>query len=79
MLARVQEAHSRRRIYGCRRSLKNRLRVLVDSGTDPRDLRREQAAAAEARKAAETAKEILVREAWNAYLEERRHLWGEDH
>jgi integrase len=57
----------------------NRLRVLVDSGTDPRDLRREQAAAADARKAAEKAKDILVREAWDAYIEERRHLWSESH
>jgi integrase len=57
----------------------NRLRVLVDSGTDPRDLRREQAAAAQARKAAENAREILVREAWETYVEERRHLWSESH
>ena len=57
----------------------NRLRVLVDGGTDPRELQREKAAAAVARKAAEQAKEILVREAWDVYVEERRHLWSENH
>jgi integrase len=56
----------------------NRLRVLIDSGTDPRALRREQEAAAMARKAAEEARSVTVREAWDIYLEERRHLWSKN-
>jgi integrase len=57
----------------------NRLRVLVDSGTDPREVRREQQAAATARRTAEKAQAITVRDAWNVYVEERRHLWSEKH
>jgi hypothetical protein len=55
----------------------NRLRVLVDAGTDPRALRRQQEAAVEARRAAEKSHAVTVREAWEAYVEERRHLWTE--
>ncbi len=57
----------------------NRLRVLVDSGKDPRELRREQQTAALARKAAENAQAIIVQDAWDVYIEERRHLWSDSH
>jgi len=60
-----------------------RLRVLVDSGINPNEQRREQdAAKAAARVQAETAQQrqaITVGEAWNAYIEERRPHWSELH
>lgn len=57
----------------------NRLRVLVDSGHDPRELERQQEAEREARKAAAAAVAVMVGEAWTAYLFERRPYWGERH
>jgi integrase len=57
----------------------NRLQVLVDGGRDPREERREQEAAALARKTAEEAQAVTVRAAWDAYVEERRHIWSESH
>lgn len=57
----------------------NRLRVLVDNGTDPREQRREQANAAVVKKATEAARAIKVREAWDAYVEERRQIWSDNH
>jgi len=57
----------------------NRLRVLVDSGHDPRELERQQEAEREARKAAAAAVAVTVGDAWSAYLAERRPHWGERH
>lgn len=60
-----------------------RLKVLVDSGINPNEQRREQdEAKAAARVQAETAQQrqtLTVGEAWTAYLEERRPYWGERH
>lgn len=63
-----------------------RLKVLVDSGTDPRELERQQQAAQAADKAAVAAKveadkvaAVTVGEVWTAYIEQRRPLWGELH
>jgi integrase len=64
-----------------------RLSVLLDSGTDPRELEREQAeakAADDARKEAEraaaaaklAADALTVGQAWARYVEERRPHWG---
>lgn len=66
----------------------NRLRVLVDGKTDPRELEREQAeeaarvlAEAQALAAAATAdaqaQAYTVAQAWSRYLAERRPHWGE--
>ena len=66
----------------------NRLRVLVDNKTDPRELEREQAEEAERRKAdvlaqaeaaaaAQAAKALTVGEVWARYIAERRPHWGE--
>jgi integrase len=74
-------------IEGARAEAK-RLSVMLDAGTDPRELEREQgeakAAAAAARAAQEAAEAALrvadavtVREAWNRYIVERRPHWGE--
>lgn len=65
-----------------------RLSALLDTGTDPRELEREQAeakaaaAAEKAAKAAATAAEnaaaaLTVGEAWARYIAERRPHWGE--
>jgi integrase len=66
----------------------NRLRVLVDNKTDPRELERQQAEAAArvkaeaqaqegAEKAQEAAQALTVGEAWGRYVKERRPQWGE--
>jgi len=56
-----------------------RLKVLVDSGTDPRELERQQQANKAAAKAAATAKALTVGEVWPLYLEhgkpKRRDAW----
>ncbi len=57
----------------------NRLRVLLDSGADPRELERQQAEAKTANKVAAAAAAVTVAEAWAAYLVERRPHWGERH
>lgn len=65
-----------------------RLSVLLDAGTDPRELEREQAesrAAADAEKAAraaaaateEAAAALTVGEAWARYIADRQQHWGE--
>ena len=63
-----------------------RLKVLVDSGQDPREIERQQQAAQAADKAAATAKveadkvaAVTVGEVWTAYIEQRRPFWGELH
>lgn len=63
-----------------------RLKVLVDSGTDPRELERQQQADKAAEKAAAAAKveadkvaALTVGEVWTAYIEQRRPFWGELH
>lgn len=62
------------------------LKMLVDSGTDPREVEREKLAAAAERKAtavaqAEAAKvaALTVGDVWTSYIDERRPFWGELH
>jgi integrase len=64
----------------------NRLRVTLDSGTDPRELDRIKEAAIQAKKEQAAAEAIVnkqkaltVGEVWGAYLQERRPYWGELH
>ena len=55
----------------------NRLRVLLDNGTDPRDIDRQRVldrAKAEKKNLVEA---LTVAEVWAIYLEERRPYWGE--
>ncbi|TXJ07174.1 MAG: DUF4102 domain-containing protein [Alicycliphilus sp.] len=56
-----------------------RLKVLVDSGTDPRELERKQQADKAAAKAAATAQALTVGDVWPLYLEngrpKRRDAW----
>ena len=63
-----------------------RLKVLVDSGQDPREIERQQQAAQAADKAAAAAKveadkaaALTVGEVWGDYIEKRRPFWGELH
>ena len=57
----------------------NRLRVMLDSGTDPRELERQQDNDKAAKATAAAAHAVTVGEAWTAYLESRRPHWGERH
>ena len=56
-----------------------RLKVLVDSGTDPRELERQQQADKAAAKAAAAVQAVTVGKVWALYLEARRPRWGERH
>ena len=58
-----------------------RLAVMLDTGTDPREVERQQQAAVEAAaKVATNASEaVTVGEVWSAYIEERRPKWGTLH
>ncbi|MFC7434327.1 tyrosine-type recombinase/integrase [Hydrogenophaga bisanensis] len=63
-----------------------RLKMLVDSGQDPREIERQQQAAQAADKAAAVAKveadkvaAVTVGEVWADYLEKRRPFWGDLH
>jgi integrase len=62
------------------------LKMLVDGGTDPREVERDRQAAAVEKKAVTAAKlqadkvaALTVGEVWAAYLEERRPFWGDLH
>lgn len=62
------------------------LKMLVDSGTDPREVERDKQAAAVEKKATAAAKveaakvaALTVGEVWSAYIAERRPFWGDLH
>lgn len=57
----------------------NRMRVTLDSGDDPRELERQQQAAAAEKRAAAVADAVTVGDVWIEYLTERRPHWGERH
>ena len=57
----------------------NRLRVVLDAGTDPRELDRRQQAEKAVQKAAEVLRTLTVAEVWAAYIEARRPHWGDLH
>ena len=61
----------------------NRLRVTLDAGTDPREVERDQHAAAVEKKASAVAKlnadkvaALTIGEVWAEYVEQRRPFWG---
>lgn len=54
-----------------------RLKMLVDQGVDPRELKRQQTAEAEAKAIAAARQAVTVGEAWCAYIDARRPHWGE--
>lgn len=57
----------------------NRLRVVLDAGSDPRELDRKQQAEKAVQKAAEALRTLTVAEAWSDYVSERKPLWGARH
>ena len=68
------------------RTQAQRLKMMVDGGTDPREVARDRQAAALEKKAtaaanAQAAKvaALTVGEVWAAYIEERRPYWGDLH
>jgi integrase len=56
-----------------------RLKALTDQGVDPRRLRAEKEAAAEAARLKDRSEAILVGEAWDAYLKHHSKRWGARH
>lgn len=57
----------------------NRLRVLIDSGNDPRELDRKQEAARQEKATSDAVNAITVGEAWELYVEARKPRWGALH
>ena len=57
----------------------NRLRRLLDVGTDPRKLERDQLEAAAAARDNEVRQGVTVAEAWAVYIAERRPNWSAHH
>ncbi len=55
------------------------LKILVDAGTDPRELERQQQAVKAASKAAAAVHAVTVGEVWAVYVDERRPQWGDLH
>lgn len=62
-------------IRGARQEAR-RLQTLIDQGIDPRQDKAEKVAASEAKRAEQRRKGVMVREAWDAYIESRRHKWS---
>jgi integrase len=56
-----------------------RLKALTDQDIDPRDQRRDRAAAAALAHQTARQQDLTVREAWQAYIEARKPKWGERH
>lgn len=54
-----------------------RLKMLVDAGIDPREVKREHLQAKARKAAADTANALTVGEVWQRYCEERRPFWGD--
>ena len=57
----------------------NRLRSLLDRGTDPRELERDRLAATDAKRESDKRATATVGDAWAVYVAERRPHWGDLH
>lgn len=57
----------------------NRQRMLIDTGTDPRELERQQEAQRAAKAQAEAAQAVTVGDVWTIYVEARKDRWSEHH
>jgi integrase len=57
----------------------NRQRVLIDKGTDPREMERQETQARQAKAEKAAAQARTVGEVWAEYIEARRARWGELH
>ena len=58
------------------RNKANGYKMMVDSGTDPREVQRQQQAAQTASKAAAAVQAVTMGEAWDKYVAERTEHWG---
>ncbi|MDN6885469.1 integrase family protein [Variovorax sp. NFACC27] len=56
-----------------------RLKMLVDEGKDPREVKAEQRQALEARREEAARQDVLFGQAWDAYIQERKLFWSERH
>ena len=61
------------------RTKAQQLKMLVDGGTDPREVERDKQAAKAAATVAATAHAVTVGEVWAVYIEERKPMWGDLH
>ena len=61
------------------RETANRYKVLVDQGIDPRKLAADTKAKSTATALEKAARNLLAREAWNAYMDAPHPKWGEAH
>jgi integrase len=57
----------------------NRFKVLIDRGLDPRSLKAEVKAADDAATAEKSARKLIARTAWNAYMKAPHPKWGATH
>ena len=64
---------------GKARAEANRLRGLIDGGTDPREHRAEQQAAHEARQFEAKRKDVTFGDAWDEYMAARKPSWSARH
>jgi len=56
-----------------------RLKSLIDQGIDPREQRDGERAAREARRVESERQDVVLRDAWRVYMEDRRGKWSERH
>lgn len=56
-----------------------KLQNLIDLGIDPRQQKAEKLAEAKAKRREAARKNVMVGEAWRAYVAARSHKWGESH
>ena len=64
---------------GQARTEADRLKVIVDTGHDPRDQKRQLQTGREAAKVKREAEAVTVAEVWQAYIKAREPQWGEHH
>ena len=64
---------------GRARTEASRLKMLVNEGKDPREVKAEQRKALEARREESARHEVLFGQAWDAYIQERKSFWSERH
>ena len=56
-----------------------RLKTMTDQGTDPREAKKNQAAADTAKRQEVMRQQMTLADAWELYIEARRHSWSERH
>lgn len=57
----------------------NRLKALIDQGTDPREVKRQQQETRELRRQQQEAEAVSFGEVWQAYTADRWDKWGDHH